>query len=123
MTTNRCALVLTVVNLVLLLALVAEHTTATAQEVPDVLRARAWELVDQRGQSRATMTVSPDGEAVLRLRDSTGTIRVKLGADEHGSGLVLLNGSTELGAQLFAGRDGSRLTLTNPDGRQQIIRP
>jgi hypothetical protein len=69
------------------------------------------------------MDVAPGGGAVLRLRDAGGTIRVKLGADEHGSGLVLLNGSTELGAQVFAGVDGSRLTLTNPDGRSHVVRP
>jgi hypothetical protein len=123
MKTNRVAIVLTLLNLALLIALVGRGWPVAAQDVPDVLRARSWELVDASGRSRATMTVSPEGEAVLRLRDRNGTIRVKLGADERGSGLLLLNASTEPGAQVLATATASTLTLTNPDGRKQVIAP
>jgi len=123
MKTNRIAIILTLVNLALLVALVGRGRPVAAQDVPDVLRARSWELLDASGQSRATMTVSPGGEAVLRLRDRNGTIRVKLGADEQGSGLLLLNASTEPGAQVLATAKASTLTLTNPDGRKQVIAP
>ena len=121
--TSRIAAGLTVLNLILLTTFLATHTTATAESVPDVLRARAWELVDARGRMRAAMNLSPDGAVVLRLTDPSGTIRVKLAADERGSGLVLLNGATEVGAHITADGEGSTVTLANADGRSQTIRP
>ena len=48
---------------------------------------------------------------VLLLRDQNGTIRVKLGASESGSGLLLANERTEPGAQILAGRTGTLLSL------------
>ena len=56
-----------------------------------VLRAEAIELVGAQGQVRAQLDVEPDGEAVFRLRDEQGTIWVRVGASEDGSGLLLLN--------------------------------
>lgn len=123
MKSQRVTLVLSVMNLILLAVLLAERAAVSAQAVPEVVRARSWELVDEHGRSRASMTVAPGGEAVFRLRDATGTIRVKLSAGADGSGLVLLDARTELGVKLQADADGSRLELTNPDGRQQITRP
>ena len=60
-----------------------------------VVRARMFELVDEKGEVRAQMRVESDGTAMFRMRDGRGTIRVKLGASEEGSGLVLLNDRTE----------------------------
>jgi len=120
---QRFTIVLTVLNFLLLLLLLSERHAIVAQDVPDVLRARAWELVDERGQARATMVVAPDGEAVFRLKDSGGTIRVKIGANDMGSGLVLLDGRTEPGIQITADASGSSMKLTNRDGRQRIVQP
>ena len=120
---QRFTIVLTVLNFLLLLLLLSERHAIVAQDVPDVLRARAWELVDERGQARATMVVAPDGEAVFRLKDSRGTIRVKIGANDMGSGLVLLDGRTEPGIQITADASGSSMKLTNRDGRQRIVQP
>jgi hypothetical protein len=44
-------------------------------------------------------------ELVDRIRDLEGNIRVKLGASQSGSGLVLLNDRTEPGVQVLAGAD------------------
>ena len=122
-TLPRIATTLAVVNALLLVALLSQWNSLTAQNLPDVVRARTWELVDARGQIRASMEVAPDGDVVLRLRDRTGTIRVKLSAGETGSGLLLLDNSTEPGVQLGAGASGSSLKLTNRDGRQNVIQP
>jgi hypothetical protein len=91
--------------------------------VPDVLRARMIELIDERGQVRANLKVEPDGAAVFRLRDAKGTIRVKLAASEDGSGLVLLDDRTEVGAHLLADRDGTALTLAEKDKAKRVIEP
>jgi hypothetical protein len=59
---------------------------------------------------------------VLRLRDPSGDIRVKLGAGADGSGLVLLDGSTEVGVQVLAKQSGTALTLAK-NGQRRLITP
>jgi hypothetical protein len=89
----------------------------------DVLRVRTLELVDDSGQVRAQLNVEPGGEVVFRLRDPSGTIRVKLGASGDGSGLDLLNHMTEPGIQLLANRETNSLSIAEPGGAQEIIEP
>jgi hypothetical protein len=48
---------------------------------------------------------------------------VKLGADKDGSGLLLLNGSTEPGVHMLAKNNGTTLTLTNKGGQRRVITP
>jgi hypothetical protein len=52
----------------------------------------------------ARLSVESNGEAVFRMRDAEGTIRVKLGASKDGSGLVLLDERTEPGLHVLASR-------------------
>lgn len=86
MNKNRLALALTVINFGLLIVLVIQSRTIANQRVPDVLRVRAFELVDGHGQVRAQLNVDEtNGEVIFRLRDEEGTIRVKLGASQVGS--------------------------------------
>jgi hypothetical protein len=110
-------------NVVLLLGmLLLERSAAVAQAVSSVLRARAIELVDDSGRVRAQLDVESGGEVVFRLRDASGTIRVKIGASEEGSGLVLLDESTEPGIHMLATRAGTSLSLRRGP-QQQVIRP
>ena len=60
---------------------------------------------------------------VFRLLDDRGTIRVKVGADEEGSGLLLVNDATEPGVHLLAKAAGSSVKVANKDGRQRLITP
>ena len=120
---KRITIAITVFNLVLLIFAIARSEAPAAQTVPEVLRVRAIELVDDNGQVRAQLNVESDGEVVFRLRDAKGTIRVKLGASEDGSGLVLLDDATEPGVHLLTNRDGTSLTLTGKGGAQQVIEP
>lgn len=92
-------------------------------EVPAVLRARMFELVDDRGQVRANLRVEPDGVAVFRLRDAAGTIRVKLGADADGSGLLLLDDRTEPAVHLLAQPTGTSLTLAEEGKEKRVFTP
>lgn len=142
MNTQRLAIVLTVVNLVLFAVLIGRQSPAgaapravqasspAAQDVVPVLRGRALELVDEDGRIRSRLNVEPDDEVVLRLIDRTGTIRVKLGAGESGSGLLLLDEATEPGVHVIARQTGTSdrptttsLTLRGSDGQQRVIRP
>ena len=94
-----------------------------AEKIPAVLRARMIELVDERGQIRANLKVEPDGEAVFRMKDAKGTIRVKLGASEDGSGLLLVDDRTEPAGHLLAKRTGTTLTLAEKGKEKRVIKP
>jgi hypothetical protein len=107
----------------LLLMSLAQAGPAGAQGGPAVILGRALELVDGRGQLRARFNVESSGEVVLRLLDEQGTIRVKLGANKDGSGLLLANDETEPGVHILAKPDGSSLKLRNKDGSERIVRP
>jgi hypothetical protein len=115
---------LTVVNLALVLVNLARSSSPGQQAERSVLRARAIELAGEGGQIRAQLTVESNGEAVFRMRDAKGTVRVKLGASEDGSGLVLLNESTEPGVHILAKREGgTSLTLKGKGGQQRVFTP
>jgi hypothetical protein len=144
MNLHRLAIGLSAVNLVLLALILGRglgSTPLAPQRNPQasppaapggapVLRGRALEIVDERGQIRSRLDVEAGGEVVLRLIDRNGTIRVKLGADEGGSGLLLLAAATEPGVHIIARRTGTpampattSVTLRGADGQQQVIRP
>lgn len=123
MKSKHALVVLTVINLTVLLFVLTDEGSASGQSVASVLRGRALELVDIGGQIRARLNVESNGEIVLRLLDESGTIRVKIGASKYGSGLVLLNDSTEVGIHLLAKDTGSSLKLMDKNGRQRLISP
>jgi hypothetical protein len=114
--------VLSIIGILLALTILLRERPAGAQTVPDVLRAQAIELVDPRGRVRAQLNVESSGEVVFRLTDSTGTIRVKLGASEEGSGLLLANEATEPGVHLLATRNRTFVMVRRGE-RSQVITP
>jgi hypothetical protein len=117
------AVTATAVNLCLVIVGLTGFPFSRTREDAPLLRGRALELVDDRGQIRARLDVEPGGEVVLRLLDRRGTIRVKLGAGEDGSGLLLNNDATEPGVHLLAGGGGSSMRVANKDGRERLITP
>ena len=118
---KRLAVALAALCLVSVLAVAVLDRPAGAKRSPSVLRARTIELVDARGQVRAQMKVERGGEVVFRLRDQDGAVRVKLGADRTGSGLLLLNEATEPGVQALAGADKTSLSLQRGDQRNELV--
>lgn len=135
MKSQRLVIVLTVVNLVLLVALLSERHVARAQEAAPVLRARALEIVDEAGVVRAQITISPEtgtangdareGGVLFRLMDRHQQPLVKLGASADGSGLMLTGsaGREWDGVQLLAKPAGSSLRILNKGGQERIIKP
>jgi hypothetical protein len=142
MTAQRLVVALTAANLIILVVSLGKVAPSTAQAegtsveqqssrdqaVVPVLRGRALELLDDRGQVRSRINVEPNGDVVLRLLDKNGTIRVKLGASENGSGLVLLDKATEPGVHIKAGRNAegastTSLTLRGTGGQERVIKP
>lgn len=133
MRTQRLLIILTVINLVILIFIMAHLRPAAADRVAPVIRGRALEIVDERGQVRALISVepavkTPDGKGypeatVFRLKDPSGRIRVKLGADQEGSALLLADDSQQPGVHMLANGTGSLLKLVNKEGREEVIQP
>ncbi|HUG26854.1 MAG TPA: hypothetical protein VMK53_01050 [Gemmatimonadales bacterium] len=129
-TTQRFAIVLTVVNLVLLFVVLTPDRVVVAQGDTSVLRVRGLDLVDAAGQIRAQLSIESDGEVLFRMRDAAGTIRVKFGAGNHGSGLLLLDEATEPGVQIIARRVATSarptttgISLIGANGQRRTIAP
>jgi len=129
MKSQRLAVLLTAINLVLLFYNLVQAGPSTAQTPAPTLRARVFELVDDRGVVRTRLNVESSGEVVLRMTDKNGTIRVKLGAGVDGSGLLLADETAEVGAHILSRRTGTAerpnttsITLVGANGRR-VIRP
>src|SRR5687768_9176384 len=119
---NTSIVSLVTLNLVVLFGVAATPKPDGQKGVQALVRARAIELVDDKGRIRASLGVESNGEAVFRMRDVDQTIRVKLGASKEGSALLLLDDSTNPGLHLLA-RHGTTMTLINPDGRKRVLSP
>jgi len=89
------------------------------QNTFDKITVREFEMLDQNGKKRASIKVELDGEVVFRMMDDTGTIRVKMGAGEDGSGLVLLDHHTNPGIHALATKKGSSFTVIGQDGKKR----
>jgi hypothetical protein len=127
---NHLVIALILVNVALVVVLIARGTESNAAPVTQpVLRAQLIELVDARGIVRGQLKTEDDGEVVLRLRDQRGNIRVKLGAGDTGSGLLLADDQTDVGVQILSGissatqQRSTMITLADPRGVKRVIRP
>ena len=132
----RIGIILTGINLVLCVLLLAEFRPSMAQDNAPVLRARALEIVDDAGRVRAEIKVlpadptvkMPDGTSgypetvLLRLIDSEGGPNVKIAATEDGSGLVM-GGENGYVQVLSRGQEIPVVKLVTEDGREQVIKP
>lgn len=90
-----------------------------SQETFDKITVREFELVDQNGTKRVTIQAYPDGEVVFRLRDGKGNIRVKLDAEEEGSGFVLLD-NNDSGIQALAKKKGISISQFDKEGKKRV---
>ena len=124
---NRSALALTALNLLAMLAFWSQLQVAGAQAVPDLVRAKGLEIVDDRGIVRAQILVQPDDGGVLfRLIDQQRKPLVKLGAGADGTGLMLTGDPARqdwTGIQVLAKPAASTLRLLDPDGKERVIKP
>ena len=114
MKTQRVAIALTAVNLVLLVFLLAQNYRASASDVAPVLRGRALEIVDDQNRVRAEiLTHGPETvngkiypETVLfRMATEDRAPLVKLTVSKDGSALGLSDDSQPGGVELRANRE------------------
>lgn len=132
MKTHRFGVVLTLMNLVLLVLLMAQNLSARAQNIAPVLRGRALEIVDSSGRVRASITVEPavtidsrtyPETVVLRLTDPHSGPLVKITATEAGSAFGLsddADGGVEVASTKHR---GNFVKIVSREGREQIIKP
>jgi hypothetical protein len=131
MKTQRLAIGLTIINLVLMIFLLTQFRRANAEQIAPVLRGRALEIVDARGRVRASISVQEpvtmDSKhypetVLLRLTDPKSGPVVKLTAAENGSALSLSDDANG-GVQVFARTTGSFVKVVDKTGREQTIKP
>ena len=132
---QRLLFLLTALNALLLVFLLAEMHEASAQDVAPILRGRGLEIVDETGTVRASITKYGPGPTysdivIFRLHDKQGKPTVKLdtheagpGATRKGSGLGLLGDSDN--TQAYIGTTGpmSKVDLKNGDGKRYRVEP
>jgi len=133
MRTQRLAIGLTLINLVLLVFLLTQINRAGADSVAPVLRGRALQIVDSRDQVRAEILVhGPETvngktypETVLfRMADQNKRPVVKFTASQYGAALGLSDDSQGGRVQLNAKADtGNFVKVVNKEGREQVIKP
>lgn len=142
MKSQRMLTVLTVVNLgILLFLLLGRGRTVAASNQPSILRGSGLEIVDAQGKVRAMIKVLPAGPAqradgsvvndgkiipetvLFRLIRPDGRPSVKIATSEEGSGLTLSGGIDPTYIVLNSNSGDPEITLTNKDGKRQIIKP
>jgi hypothetical protein len=109
---------------------------ATGGQVPDVLRCRMLEIMDDRGRVRASIKLHPANPKVtlpngktqpemviLRLIDQNGRPSVKLFSSVQGAGLFVGGDSDPTYARIASDGASSSAKLINKDGRQTVIEP
>jgi hypothetical protein len=137
MKTQRFFIVgLVIVNLALIGHQFAQGKPDQSKDVTPIVRARAFEIVDDHGRVRAEIKVlpaqpdfkMPDGtkgypETVqLRLISSQGAPNVKLGTTEDGAGLVT-GGEAGYVQVLSRGTNVPFVKIVTKDGREQLMKP
>jgi len=139
MRTQKLAIALTVINLILLVGLIAERVRPAvaaeakpaAQEVVPMLRTRSLEIVDAQNRVRALLAVMPpstvDGKAypesvLLRLIDPKSGPVVKISAAPDGSAMYLSDDS-DRGIMLQMRDGNASVKATNKAGQEAILKP
>lgn len=134
---QRILVVLTALNLGIFCYQLAQPRPgfAATVDVPPVIRARALEIVDDRGRVRASLSVLPEDPKViwngkpypetvlLRLITADGRPNVKIGATKSGSGLLIGGESDPTYVQVKAEGGLSSVKLINKDGVERLIKP
>jgi hypothetical protein len=142
MKNQRLLTVLTLVNLGIVFLLLWHRIGPVEASSPaTVIRASGLEIVDAQGKVRASIQIVPAGlarmadgsvakdgktypETVLfRLIRPDGRPSVKISTSEQGSGLTLGGGIDPTYIVLSAEGGSASLSLTNKDGRQQLLKP
>jgi hypothetical protein len=132
---HRLLVTLTFVNLAGLVFALGFMRPAVADSVPDVLRARSLQIVDEKGRVRASIAVLPattsaTGErqretVLLRLITEQGRPSVKIASSEESAGMSLTGptGTKDTYIVLEAHGTSSSIKIRNESGKEQVLKP
>lgn len=125
--------VLTLTNLAVLGVVISQSPALAAPESDGILRGRGLQIVDARGEVRASIAISPstklaDGSiypetVLLRLITSEGRPAAKLSASDDGAGLALSAATGDAYAQILAHGDAPRIAIVNGRGVETLQLP
>ena len=132
MKSQTIGLILTVVNLMIMVFLLAQLQPSYARKTDSasVLRGTGLEIVDDHGKVRASITVLPDtrnekgvtpGGIIFRLIDTYGKPIIKIGADYEGGGMSIVDRADAGYIQLIAREKGNFIRLKNVDGKEKLL--
>jgi hypothetical protein len=137
MKTQRFAVLLTLINLLLLTSTFVRTNSLATTPAPSapIIRCSSLELVDEHGKVRAELKIPPadpkvtlpDGTTgypetvLLRLISSKGGPNVKLAATEDGSGISL--GGDAGYIQLLSRASTPFVKIVTKDGHEQTLKP
>jgi hypothetical protein len=134
--TQRIAIGVTALNLLLFVLMFAQMRPVEAQSRPGLLRGTGLEIVDGQGRARTTISIlasnpsvaATDGKpfpetVVFRIIDPKYGPVVKLSGSERSAGLGLGGDSPAKYTLLEAQPTGSFLKVTDSNGREQMIKP
>jgi hypothetical protein len=110
-------------HLLYITGLVPQAEAQVPAQVHEVLRAKLIELVSANGQVVEQLYPGEDGGGNLRLRNGSGTVRVKLGATPDGAGLILMDNRTEPAVQLSSSSAGTSLVLAQQGKEKRTLVP
>jgi hypothetical protein len=136
MTIQRFGVALTVINALLLAAVLTQsNSPALASDTPAMLRGRGLEIVDEQGRVRASITLFPaktesngtrsPETVLLRLITERGRPAIKISTSEDGSGMSIAGPTGTQQTYVSIGAKGTQSTfkLKNEDGRERILVP
>ena len=126
----RIGIVLTIVNLMLLVVLLAHLSPVQAQEPAPILRGRGLQIVDDAGRIRASLAVLPaEGQSpetvLLRLITEQGRPSVKIGASEESAGVTVVGPTGTNNTWVTVKADGlnGSVLLKSESGGEQLLQP
>ena len=135
MKSSGMLIVITLINLAAAAANLLSTRVAAQPDVAPMVRARALQIVDDKGRVRASLEVLPastsgtaprsEETVLLRLITERGRPSVKIGASEASAGLSFAGptGTSDTYAILQAKGKETSLKLRNEDGREHVIKP
>jgi len=92
---------------VLVVGLVVTVAATRQEEIPDVVKARAFAVVNKAGKPVVVMGASEDGNGHVHVNNKAGELAAAMGAFENGDGHVSVkNKDGEIVVALAADKDG-----------------
>jgi hypothetical protein len=109
------------IPLLALCLLILFASARPGQQTFEKITVQEFELVDEKGVQRASIKVEEGGEVMLRLFDQEHTIRVKIGANSDGSGIVLLDANTNPGIHILSKKEGGKVNVLDAAGKKRDL--